>query len=354
MPDVVIFTEPRRAILGQEPSAPLGDADVRIRTEFSGISAGTELTAYRGQNPYLHRRWDPELRLFREGDSSLAFPVVGWGYEEVGTVVETGPGAERVRVGDRVWGSWGHRSETVKPGAWAAERLLEPEVDPLIGVFAKIGAIALNAVLDAETRPGETVVVFGLGVPGQLAASFAHAAGARVVGVDLHPARRELALARGAALALDPAADDVALAVRELTGGRGADVAIEISGAARALHEAIRTVAYNSRVVVAGFHQGDAVGLRLGEEFHHNRIALVSSQISGVATELQHRWDELRLSRTAVEAASRGDLPVLDLVSRVVPAADAGDAFRAVDDDPSSVLQVVLDFREPAGALSAG
>ena len=59
----------------------------------------------------------------------------------------------------------------------------------------------------------------------------------------------------------------------ELTDGRGADVAIEISGSYPALHEAIRSVAVDGRVVASGFYQGDGVGLRLGDEFHHNRVA---------------------------------------------------------------------------------
>ena len=70
--------------------------------------------------------------------------------------------------------------------------------------------------------------------------------------------------------------------LRRLTDGRGADVAIEISGSYRALHDAIRAVAVDGRVVAAGFYQGDGVGLRLGDEFHHNRVRLVSSQIGGV------------------------------------------------------------------------
>ena len=82
---------------------------------------------------------------------------------------------------------------------------------------------------------------------------------------------------------LDPTAGSVAESIKSETGGRGADVCIEVSGAAPALAEAIRTVAYSSRVVAMGFFQGEARGLSLGEEFHHNRIELICSQISGVA-----------------------------------------------------------------------
>src|SRR5690606_3609893 len=69
---------------------PLGAHDVRIATLYSGISAGTEMTAFLGTSPFLNRQWDPQQRLFVEGEQSWSFPMPAMGYEEVGRVVETG------------------------------------------------------------------------------------------------------------------------------------------------------------------------------------------------------------------------------------------------------------------------
>ncbi|MEE3922352.1 zinc-binding dehydrogenase [Micromonospora sp. BRA006-A] len=80
---------------------------------------------------------------------------------------------------------------------------------------------------------------------------------------------------------VDAAADSPAAALRAATDGRGADVCLELSGAYPALHEAIRATAHAGRVVAAGFYQGYAHGLELGEEFHHNRIQLVAAQVPG-------------------------------------------------------------------------
>jgi threonine dehydrogenase-like Zn-dependent dehydrogenase len=168
--------------------------------------------------------------------------------------------------------------------------------------------------------------------------------GGRVIAVDGIAARRELALELGAEIALDPADGDVAERIRALTEGRGADVCLEISGSYRALHEAVRSVAYSSRVCVGGFMQGEGAGLRLGEEFHHNRVALVGSQISGVAPALQHRWDYDRLARTAIRLASDKRLHVTELITHTVPVAQAADAFRMLDERPQDALQVVLSF----------
>lgn len=344
MPSMVSFTEPHKAEVVHEDSRPLEANEVRIRTLFSGISAGTELTAYRGSNPYLNKKWDDDRRLFVDGSTTFSYPVDGWGYEEVGEVSEVGSGVKQVKVGDRIWGTWGHRGETVQTEERAAARILDPKADPRIGIFSQIGAIGLNVILDADIHIGETVAVFGLGVPGQIVAQLARLNGARVIGIDGVASRRELAKKLGADIVLDANEGNVAERVRELTDGRGADVCLEVTGNYRAMHEAIRTVAYSSRVCVAGFMQGDGVGLRLGEEFHHNRVAVIASQISGVAPALQHRWNGYRLASTAIKLAVDGRLNLTDLISHTMPIAEAGEAFAMLDTATQDILQVVLDF----------
>ena len=348
MARMVRFPAPGKAeVVVLEDPEP-GPGEVLLETIYSGISAGTELTAYRGSNPYLAKQWDAERRLFVPGNSSLAYPVDGWGYEEVGRVVAVGSDRNTDLVGHSVWGAWGHRSLAVRSAEYARARLLPRDSEPIAAVFAKIGAIAMNAVLDADIHVGETVVVFGAGVPGQIVAQLSRLNGACVTVVDPLASRRSLADRLGAAATLDPRSDDVAAVVRAATGNRGADVVIEMSGSYEALSEAIRTVGYSSRVVASGFFQGPATALRLGEEFHHNRVSIVGSQIYGVAPHLQHRWDELRMSRTVLTLEDAGDLKLTELVSHVVPDSDAPAAFELLDSAPRDALQIVLDY----GALS--
>jgi 2-desacetyl-2-hydroxyethyl bacteriochlorophyllide A dehydrogenase len=341
---LVRFTSPSKAeVVDFEDAAPGAD-EVRVDTIYSGISAGTELTAYRGSNPYMHSEWDEDRRLFVPGGSSTTYPVDAFGYEEVGRVTAVGEGVEAAQVGQLVWGTWGHRSSVVRPAEWARLRTLQAGSEAITGIFSEIGAIALNAVLDADIHVGETVAVFGAGVPGQIVAQLARLNGGRVIAVDLIAGRRELAARLGAAAVLDPRDGDVAARVRALTDSRGADVVIEMSGSYAALHEAVRTAAYSSRVVAAGFFQGRAEPLRLGEEFHHNRISLVGSQIYGVAPALQHRWDKLRMSTTVFELERAGQLQLSALISHTVPAEEAPAAFQMLDESPDAALQVVLDY----------
>jgi threonine dehydrogenase-like Zn-dependent dehydrogenase len=327
------------------PVLPLAADQVRIRTLFSGISAGTELSQYRATSPFMQRQWDDRARRFRDsGTPSWAFPVRNLGYEEVGEVVEIGNAVTGVSVGERVYGTWGHRTMHVWAAADAAERKLPNGADPRIGIFSHIGAVALNGVHDAGIRMGDLVAVFGLGVPGQIVAQIARASGATVVGIDPVASRRDKALALGADRVLDPMTGSVADLLKSETGGRGADICIEVSGAASALAEAMRTVAYASRVVAMGFFQGELRGVQLGDEFHHNRIELISSQISGVAPEASHRWSKLRLWQTAVRLQHEGRLDLLPLITDTVPFDEAPALFERLDSGDPSILQSVLSF----------
>jgi 2-desacetyl-2-hydroxyethyl bacteriochlorophyllide A dehydrogenase len=327
---------------------PLNANEVRIQTLYSGISAGTEMTAYLGSNPYLKKRWNPDTRLFEVGEgSSMSYPMPAIGYEEIGEVSEVGSGVTEIRVGQKIWGAWGHQSMHVADEAWAAARILDERVEDIkTGIFSQMGGIALNAVVDADIHVGEYVAVFGQGVPGLMVTQLARANGAEVIAIDRLPARLDAARESGAAHTINSAEVDAAAAIQAITGGRGADVTIEITGNYHALHDAIRSTAFNSKVVVAGFMQGDGHGLFLGEEFHHNRIQLVCSQIGGLNSSLDHRWDRMRLDSTAMKLQAEGRVDFGKLVSHTFKISEAQEAFDLLTNNPNDALQVVLDFSE--------
>ena len=124
---------------------------------------------------------------------------------------------------------------------------------------------------------------------------------------------------------------------------RGADIAIEVTGSTIALHQAIRSVTYSARVVALGFFQGEASGLFLGEEFHHNRVNVVGSQIFGTDPELTYRWNRLRLIQTFMRLQTDGVVDLSPIITHVIPFDKADEAFRILDEEPENALQVVLD-----------
>jgi threonine dehydrogenase-like Zn-dependent dehydrogenase len=172
----------------------------------------------------------------------------------------------------------------------------------------------------------------------------AKASGARVIAVDRLQQRLEMAKQCGADIVLDGGEIDAPLRIKELTGRVGADVSIEITGHYGAIHDAVRATAYNSRVVVSGFFQGEAHHMFLGEEFHHNRIELVCSQISGVSSSLDHRWNRLRLDQTVMQLQAEGHLDFKKLITHRFKAKELQQAYDLLEDTPQDALQVVLDF----------
>ena len=344
----VVFTKPRTVEFESYEDLPLGPQELRVRTLYSGISAGTELTAYRGSNPYLSKQWDAKNRLFLSSEApSQPYPLSGWGYEEVGEVIEVHPDVTSLKVGDIVYGTWGHRTHHILQEEYASQRIKPKELDPILAIYSHLGPIALNGILDANIHVGETVAVFGLGVVGQVIAQLARLSGARVIGVDLIEKRLQLARELGAIEdGFNPRDGSPAEKIKTLTDGRGADVTIEVTGSAKALHEAVRATAYSARVVALGFFQGEAQGLMLGEEFHHNRISLVCSQISNVDPALSYRWDRLRLIHTIMDLQARGDLNLRPVITHVIPFKEAAQGFQILDETPEQALQIVLDFSQ--------
>jgi 2-desacetyl-2-hydroxyethyl bacteriochlorophyllide A dehydrogenase len=322
--------------------------EVRAEAVLSGISHGTELNLYRGTSPFADKEFDRELRLFRPRTEPA--PPLRLGYEWVGRVTETGPDVTAVQAGDLVHLFLPHReSHTFLPDQVPVVGQAEPlpvGVGAEEAIVLALAGVALAAVHDARIKVGDRVAVFGLGVTGLLAVQLARLNGAGWIdAVDLVPKRRRLALAYGADRVLDPAACDAGLEIKQASLQRGTDVAIEVSGHYPALHEAIRSVRKAGTVVAAGFYQGGGTALRLGEEWHHNRITMVSSM---AVWDCPHRdyplWDRRRVNDSARELLDKGRLRTDGLISHRIPFERAAEAYRLIEERPDEVLKVVLTY----------
>lgn len=213
-----------------------------------------------------------------------------------------------------------------------------------MGTFIPLGSVACNALLDGEHSFGNVLVIFGAGVIGQMLTQMARMAGfGMVIVVDLLSNRLELAKESGADIVLKAdEVKDIAVEVRKNTNNKGADLVIECSGAYQALHQAIRCAVYNGTVVVSSFYTGEGKGLSLGEEFHHNRIKLVSSQMGGINPALSGNWDSLR--RTEYVIGLLNNLNLKPLITHRIPFNEAASAYEILDKKPNEAMQVVLEY----------
>jgi hypothetical protein len=132
---------------------PLPDGRFRARTLYTGLSAGTELTWYRGTNPYLRASWDAELGMFDRDRPAAQFPVQRLGYMEVAEVIDSRTAA--VPEGAVVAMAYGHSTAVHGDPVTQHVMRLPPGLDPLLGVYvAHLGPICVNGLLHAAADAG--------------------------------------------------------------------------------------------------------------------------------------------------------------------------------------------------------
>jgi predicted dehydrogenase len=211
-----------------------------VRTATSLVSAGTErmVVEFAGKSLVGKAHSRPDLvrqvvdKARREGlltTAEAAFnrldQPMPLGYSSAGTIVALGEGVQGFKVGERVACAGGgyavHAEYAVVPVNLLAK--IPEGVAFETAAFTTLGAIALHGFRLAEIQVGERVAVIGLGLLGLLAAGIAKAAGCWVFGVDLDPARVQLAAGMGIEAVMRPAAEEAAQA---FTHGRGADAVL--------------------------------------------------------------------------------------------------------------------------------
>jgi 2-desacetyl-2-hydroxyethyl bacteriochlorophyllide A dehydrogenase len=328
------FTAPRTAELRPEKVPPPRPGEVRIKSIASAISHGTEMLVYRGEVPAGLPLDLPTLA------GSFSFPIK-YGYATVGRVLDAGAGS--FSPGDLLFVHHPHQDTFVVPAELPVR--LPDGLDPTLGLFFANLETALNVVHDAPLRLGETALVFGQGVVGLLVTRLLRLAGAtRVLAVDPIAKRRDLALEAGADEAFEPG-EGLRGRILEVTAGRGADLAVEVSSSGAALQAAIDAVATEGTVVVASWYGARPVELSLGGHFHRGRVRLRSSQVGRIDPELGARWDRARRTEAALGLLPR--LRLEGLVSHRVPFERAPEAYRLVDENPEETVQVVLIHEHP-------
>jgi 2-desacetyl-2-hydroxyethyl bacteriochlorophyllide A dehydrogenase len=349
MPLELQLTSPRELTFVSYEDPPLQFSEVRAQAVMSGISHGTEMNLFTGNNPFVEKEFNTELRLFVPMKESQSDSIL-LGYEWIGEVIDIAPDVSRFEVGDLVHLPFRHRqTHTFHENLKTSLGCVTPLPDgflPEQGIFLALTGVALQAIHDAHIKLGDSVVVFGLGVIGLLAVQLAKLNGASwVAGIDPLKLRRDLALRFGADAVYDPAQGDVAYAIKANTPYHGVDIAIEFSGNYRALNDAVRVVQMGGTVVAGGFYRGGGTPLTLGAEWHHNRVTLLSSM--GV-WDCPHRdhptWNRERVHQTAIELIALGKLKTDGLVTHRIPFKKAAEAYQLIESQPEDAIKVLLTY----------
>ena len=252
------------------------------------------------------------------------------GHEGVGIVEALGSGVSEVALGDRVAIPWlgyacgtcdhcvsgwetlclqqrntgysvdGGFAEFVRASARYVVRVPEG-VDPLDAApLTCAGVTTYKAVKVSKARPSDLVAVFGVGGLGHLAVQYARIAGARVVAVDLHEDKLQLARELGAEFTVNAATEDPVAAIQELG---GADAAIALAVAPKAFRDAYGSLKRGGTLVFVGLPADNHVEIPIFETVL-NGISIVGS-IVGTRTDLREVFELHAAGRTLVIRETR-------------------------------------------------
>lgn len=335
------FTGPFQVeVREQELPTPAPD-QARIRTLYSGISAGTEMLVYRGQVP---DSMPLDANLSALGTETFQYPLQ-YGYACVGRIEQVGSEVDDSWIGKNVFSFQPHTSHFLSTLSGLIP--LPDEVDPLAAVFLPNMETAVNLLLDASPQLGDRVVVMGQGILGLLVDGIlAKFPLATFFSLDRMSSRRAKGEQAGVMASFDPDNPaDIQVLHKKLQLDQpcgGADIVLELTGAPEALNLAVELCAYSGRIIVGSWYGSKTSALKLGERFHRNRIAIISSQVSTIAPELSGRWDKQRRFSVAWEMIRKCQPE--QFVSHRLPLSEAAEAYRLLDTASEDALQLVFEY----------
>jgi predicted dehydrogenase/threonine dehydrogenase-like Zn-dependent dehydrogenase len=361
-----------RVFVEQVPAPAVEPGTLLVRVDHSCISAGTELAGLGASGVPLWRRALAEpakaARVLeaavRDGVSETFAAMEArrragtpTGYSAAGVVLDAGAGVEDIRPGDRVacaGAQCAHHADVIR----VPRNLAVPVPDGVALAEAStvtLGAIALQGVRRAQPTLGETFVVLGLGVLGQLAVQILAASGARVIGADIDASRVRLASDLGMREAIDPAGPDDVEQVYRLTAGVGADGVVVCAATPEhhVVSTAFRMCRRKGRVVLVG-----DVGLHLERaDFYPKEIDFLVSTSYGPgrydpAYEERGqdypiayvRWTENRNMGEYLRLVAEGRVRVAPLIGAVYPVEQADVAYAALGRNEKRPLTVLLAY----------
>jgi predicted dehydrogenase len=283
------------------------------------------------------------------------------GYSLCGVVTEVGKGAEEFQVG-RLVACAGNEQALHAEYNFIPVNLCAPVPDgvaPEHAAFATVAAIAMQGVRRAEPQLGETAVVIGLGLIGQLVVRLLVANGVQAVGIDPVETRCRLAEKAGAALAGSPDdLDSLVAGLAVITSGRLADHIFLAAGGNTngPVEAAVKLARDRARIVDIGKMKLDLpwnayyekeLDVRFSRSYGPGRYD-DRYELEGVDYPVGYvRWTERRNLESFLELLARGSLEVATLIDKVAPFTDAAKVYRDLKDGTLKAIGVLLEYEQP-------
>ena len=324
----LINTDFRCIELEEYELPPVPENGVLVQNEYTAVSVGTEIYNYiNGCEPGGEPRFPRNT-----------------GYCNAGVVLEVGRDVQELVPGDRVAGQGNHASHSILSGLI---NKVPANVSSRAAAFMVMCATSLHGHRVARPELGEAVVVTGMGIVGQLAATFAGLSGAvPVIGVDLDDFRLQKARERGVDICINPENEtDVAEAVRRHCVTDGADLVIEATGVPAVYPMALTLPRLGGRLLALGSPRG-SVEVSFFAEVHLREITVLGAHQPKTPDEadLYYPWSKRRDRDLVLRLMDEGKLPVEDLITHEASPSDCQSVYDMLADDPRGVLGVVFGW----------
>ena len=362
------------------PDPCVSDRNILVRLRHSCVSIGTEVTGLKMSALPLWKRALKQphhakrvIGLMKDqGIARVVGRITGMlnagtatGYSASGTIVAVGNRVNTFKVGDMVacaGAGIANHAELIDVPVNLAVKLPDG-VDTVDGCTVTLGAIAMQGVRRASPTLGETFVVLGLGILGQITQQILRESGCRVIGIDVDPSRIALGIATGMNHGVDPSESDTPGHVMKLTDGHGADAVIitaAASGNSEIIAAAMRCCRRKGRVVIVG-----DVGLDLQRhEFYGKELDVLIScsygpgrydrsyEEEGQDYPLPYvRWTENRNMEEYLRLLGEGRVDLRALKPEFYPLENAPEAYAALQTPGVKPMLVILSYstepREP-------
>ena len=359
-------------IIEDVPAPKVKEGYVLVSNVCSLISSGTELTSLKSSSESILTKAikNPELvsmvldKIKSKGLGSTAEMVKQkldsistspLGYSCAGIVIDKGKYVRDINVGDRVacgGSGYANHAEIVCVPRNLVVRIPE-NVSFEEAAFTTIGSIAMHGIRRARIEFGETIVVIGLGLIGQLTIQILKAVGCRVVGIDTAKERIDLAETIGVDKGIH--SDSPVKEVIAFTDNIGADAVIICASTKSSdlVNNAIKMCRKKGRVVVVG-----DVGMDIKREtFYEKEIDFLIStsygpgrydslyEEKGIDYPIGYvRWTANRNMQEFLNMVSNGKVNVKSLISYRYPVEQASDAYNNITD--KKALGVILTYKE--------
>ena len=327
MPNRIVFPARGRVELEDFDLPRPGPAEIRVRTLYSLMSIGTELTI-------LHRNYAPDSHFAR----MFSFPQIKTGVQAVGEVEQAGSQVTEFAAGDRVFMRMAHGSHQVLP----AERCspVPESIDSKSACWCGLAKTAFRAAWAGNFRLGDHALVIGAGPVGQMVIRWAAAAGLQSIVVsDVSEFRLEHAVRGGATAAV---AGDIARQSRRIgamNDGKGPSLVIDTTGNAAVFQSALSAAAMFGKVILLG-----------DTGFPGSQCLTHDVMVKGLTIQATHDshdrdgWTQRRIDRLFFSCVQDGRFDLSGLITHEFPPRECESAYTLARGERERVLGILFDW----------